>query len=420
MKKKLLTIALAVLCPFFAASAQEIKPLTIGDSIPESLWNMPLQVVNHPLGKNTITLNDYRGKLIIVDFWATWCTACIAAMPITHRIQDKYKESVSFLAVTQEKPEKARSFLASNHLTRALHITSVVNDTILNKYFPHRLIPHYVWIDRAGVCVGQTSAEELTEEKILSAIEDRKVTLKTKADIDGDRPLFINDQVSINDSSFYSVFLKGRYTGLPTGNRFRLKDSILRGRAVTNSELLPVYEAAAAGLFGRMGLTYSRKRLVLDLKDTARVKVSLSRNKSRAKSLYNYDLILPVNKSDSLYNYMLSDLNRYSGFYGRMEKRKVRCLVFISNGKTPPGRSHASAGKPLQSLIDALNLSDSVPFPVLDESGYGGKIDISLSEPVDLETVRRRAGTFGLSLVTAERLADMFVLSERPGSNPAH
>src|SRR5690606_11186126 len=51
-------------------AVSEIKPLQIGDTIPEALWQLPLQVVNHPKGKDTITLNDYRDKkLIILDFW---------------------------------------------------------------------------------------------------------------------------------------------------------------------------------------------------------------------------------------------------------------------------------------------------------------------------------------------------------------
>src|SRR5690606_38373281 len=38
----------------------KIKPLQVGDTIPEEVWNMPLQVVNHSTGKDTITLTDYR------------------------------------------------------------------------------------------------------------------------------------------------------------------------------------------------------------------------------------------------------------------------------------------------------------------------------------------------------------------------
>jgi len=62
---------MAVLCLNFSIKAQsqisDIKPLKIGDTIPEVLWNTPLHVVNHPEGKQTITLNDYKGKFIMFD-----------------------------------------------------------------------------------------------------------------------------------------------------------------------------------------------------------------------------------------------------------------------------------------------------------------------------------------------------------------
>src|SRR5690606_387191 len=70
-----------------AEGQTEIRPLQIGDTIPEELWNLSFQVVNHPDGNETITLNDYRDKkLVILDFWATWCGSCIASMPYMHEL----------------------------------------------------------------------------------------------------------------------------------------------------------------------------------------------------------------------------------------------------------------------------------------------------------------------------------------------
>lgn len=116
MKKKLFSIALAALCLFSAATAQKIKPLTIGDTIPETLWQMPLQVINNPQGKNTITLNDYREKLIILDFWATYCTPCVASVSKLDTLQKQFNNQIKVITVHLfDYPQKALPFIQKKH-----------------------------------------------------------------------------------------------------------------------------------------------------------------------------------------------------------------------------------------------------------------------------------------------------------------
>lgn len=69
-----------------------------------------------------IQLTDYRGKVLVLDFWGTWCGACIQAFPELESIAAKYAKSqdVAFLAVNTGKGgdslNKVRKFLETNEL----------------------------------------------------------------------------------------------------------------------------------------------------------------------------------------------------------------------------------------------------------------------------------------------------------------
>lgn len=56
----------------------------------------------------TVKLSDYRGKLVMVDFWATWCGPCRAEMPFLIKLAKEYEsKNVAFIAVSQDDPDTA-------------------------------------------------------------------------------------------------------------------------------------------------------------------------------------------------------------------------------------------------------------------------------------------------------------------------
>jgi thiol-disulfide isomerase/thioredoxin len=58
------------------------------------------------------TLADHRGKVVIVNFWATWCEPCLAEMPSMQKLQDRFAGRVAVLAVNfGESPPKVTPFL---------------------------------------------------------------------------------------------------------------------------------------------------------------------------------------------------------------------------------------------------------------------------------------------------------------------
>jgi len=44
------------------------------------------------LSGNTISLSDYRGKVVLLDFWATWCGPCLSELPNVKRVYKKYRD----------------------------------------------------------------------------------------------------------------------------------------------------------------------------------------------------------------------------------------------------------------------------------------------------------------------------------------
>lgn len=195
MNKLTIYIAMATLCLFFKAEAQtvntlkdSIKPLKIGDQIPEALWNMPLKVVNHPEGKETVRLSDYRGKLIILDFWATWCGSCINEFPKIDLLQKRNKNLqiilVNSIKGTGDDETKIKAFFTKwslNH-QKSLVVPSVITDIILKSVFPHSLIPHYVWISADGEVKAITSSAYLTNKNIKQFINKAALSPTKKED----------------------------------------------------------------------------------------------------------------------------------------------------------------------------------------------------------------------------------------------
>ncbi len=424
---KPLYIALSMLCLFSAAKAQEIPPLNIGDSIPYNLRNMPLQVVNHPQGKKFITLNDYRGKLIILDFWATWCSSCIANFPKMEALEKEFGDKIQIIAVTYEDRKKIADFFASKTVKK-YEITSVVSDTILKKIFPHRGIPHCVWVNTGGEVAAITGADEVTSSNINAILAGHGKKLISKIDIDPQKPLFLSDNFPGNlELSHYSILSKGHYAGLPSGTRFRTSNNITNGRSVTNSVMLQIYEDAISPLFSALNDSYSTKRLLMEVKDKA--KITMTRNENGYWDVgneYNYDLIVPMSKADSLYEYMLEDLNRYTNYFGKIEKRLTKCLVLVRTSaidkiktrggnleNSIPAKPSKLINGPISYLVMRLNGEATIKLPIVDETHYIDNVDIRLSGDLELQALRKELKQYDLDLAEAERYLNIFVLRDK-------
>jgi thiol-disulfide isomerase/thioredoxin len=426
--RALLCLVLTYLLSFTTIHGQALR---VGDTIPDELWDIPLQVVNHPSGKHTITLAEYKDKLIILDFWATWCGSCIKAFPKMTELQSEFIEEVVILPVTQESEEVADKFLKSNRgeiLTNS-HRPILVNDTVLKEYFPHSGIPHLVWINTNGKFFNTTLAEDLTAGNIKGILEKRKTSMQTKVDLDRTRPLFLSEHFSGNMKLInYSIFAKGAFAGLSSGT-YPTTNSAgkVYGRQMTNLPLMTIYYPIAYEIFKENKESFSFKRVKYELKDPAQLHLIKLENGEYSKdNLYNFQMIVPESLADSLNHYMLADLNRSSPYHATIEKQNVDCLALIRTSQKDKIKSKGTntqnsfpqspsilSNRPIGYMLIRLNGDNRIDLPIIDETGYSGMVDIEVPGFSDLEELKYHLRRYDLDIVPAKRDLNMFVIRDK-------
>ena len=114
----------------------------------------------------TVRLSDCKGKVVVLNFWATWCPYCVKEMPDLNLAGEEFAKTGSavILAVdVDETPEVVKTFLKENDMT--LPVLMDQGGAVANKYLVEGL-PTTVIIDRDQniykKIVGATDKETLT------------------------------------------------------------------------------------------------------------------------------------------------------------------------------------------------------------------------------------------------------------------
>ena len=124
------------------------------------------------LAGRRVALEEFRGKKVVVlDFWATWCAPCRAAMPGLQALHDDLQDKgVALVSVNQsEEADRVRSFMERKKYT----LTTVLDsDGAVGRQYGVRALPTLVVIDKQGtvrrIAVGHTNDREL--RKLLQSL----------------------------------------------------------------------------------------------------------------------------------------------------------------------------------------------------------------------------------------------------------
>jgi cytochrome c biogenesis protein CcmG, thiol:disulfide interchange protein DsbE len=141
-----------------AALRKRLEPVTASP---------PALQVTDWINGQPVTLGDLKGKVVVLDFWATWCGPCIGAIPHTNDLAQKYKDKVVIIGVCHPRGgEKMAAMVKEKGIQYPVCLDT---DGATAKAYAVNGFPDYYIFDATGKLVAADCANSAVD-KVLSLL----------------------------------------------------------------------------------------------------------------------------------------------------------------------------------------------------------------------------------------------------------
>ena len=392
-----------------------IRSLTVGDRVPDFL---------------------NQQNLLIIDFWATGCSGCVASMPLLDSLQKSFGKQLHIMPVTYEKKERVASFWKKNPYTRNTGLAYVTDDRTLSAYFPHLYIPHYVWIYK-GVVAAITDKEYVNAENIQWILDGNAVDWPVKTDrgdYDYDKPLTTYGDTSERPagSLYASVapFQEGvqskmgvtRDSVRNTQRAYLINLPVASAYFIAWSKVVSLFDLIRPSMF------FTPNQVVLEVANPGDYLFERSGeqyfNAWQQKHAFCVETEVPDFGQDekTMYRYLIADMDRLLGLHGRWERQWIPCLLLTElteqeRASRRSSKQPGDAGIDAVDLIAQMNKVVSNP-PVFDNRSDKGRQQIAIPKGIDLSdisAVNDALFPVGLKFVVQEKEMDRLIITEMAG-----
>lgn len=435
------TLTFLALLAIFKLSAQSKQELIIGKQLPD----FTIPNILHSV-KKSVNTSAFKDKLLIIDFWATSCSGCVAALPKMEALQKQFGNDIKILPVTFEPEALIVDFWKKNKYTKNLTIPTVVEDKIFRSYFPHEVIPHEIWIYK-GKVIGITEASYVDVNNIQKVLNGKISDWPVKNDYyfydAAKQPLFNPDENQIDLNSTMLTYAAicdykekdGASAAGPFGISGSIRDSVKKTIRTyfVNQAIFPTYTVnwnAVVSMKSLVKPSFSMdpNQIVWEVVDPTKYMYQSSSTPDfnvgykgdwMRKNAICFESLTPdtgqTNKDIS--RGIIKDLDRLLGLRVRWEKRREKVWDLIRTKKVKPsGISGAQDASPSE-IVRLMNQLPDNPyvFNKLDPNDNPG-LNLNITSWKDIPDIRKALQPYGLDLVQQERVVDKFVFSEVNGS----
>jgi thiol-disulfide isomerase/thioredoxin len=405
-------------------SATKVKDsfLHVGDRIPDEVYNASYGK------KGEIKFSDFKGKLVVLDLWAVWCSSCIEHMPEVEDLQNLYKDQIKVIMVTKNLTSEVNKLARRSENVKNNHLPFITGEQNLAKMFDYMYVPTHVWIGKDGVIKYITGGENLTKQNISDFLVDKPLDFKEKTTIKvgrSDKPLLVQMYPYFGDDFYIYSYLALRDDSKYIMGGFSNLGLQLKGNhkseAGNNYSFKDLYKIA----FGYSIFTnpLSDSRILINVKDT--------NDYSSTSKRYVYDIIVNKKMSENrVRKYIQSQFDLFFDVNSTHQKHIVPCLVIkkldngIFNYTTKRDTNHfdITKGNVLKVTLQwgtFIKYIDNMfvipPYQVLDETGIDPRkpVDFEMSLDFnDLNKIRKSLAPYGLTIAKEEREMDCIIITE--------
>jgi uncharacterized protein (TIGR03435 family) len=424
-------------CGSFFFSSLVAQELQVGDQIPDVVFN---DIWNW--NSSSLKLNEFKGKLIVLDFWGVFCVPCLEGFAKIDSLQKKLQDKMQFIAVNKGfGVDSTERFFKYHPMVHRPSIPFITNDTLLHRYFPHQGNPYYVILDRDGKILIKADYFEFAEktfEELLKGNTDWVVPEYDRVEVN---TLFDSRWDEMVDFASYIV-------RAPLESGLNIEGESPNGKNLVESgSIEQLYRFAFENLYDKKLELHRPGRVQLLVGDKDRFTKphgikGLARFKWMKKHYYKYVLRVPENYTKNLYELMLEDLHRYFDVEGKIETQSIDHLVltkardaekllrtkggkpkFTFLGNSPRMRDNGPIREirnmPYARLSSAIKsrIENIFKMPFADETGIMENIDFAMKgtdlDNLTLEKLKENLEIYGLTLISKKLPVCVLVLKEK-------